>query len=69
MKTTINKEKAILHRDGQVTYWSVYNQIWRKSHSVPDEELATMSGDERERVIRHLKKHESDISDDDYNNE
>jgi len=64
MKTTTQKDKVVLHRDGQVTYWSVYNQIWKKSHSVPDEELATMSEDERERIILHLKKHQDDEAED-----
>lgn len=47
--------KTTYHRDGTVTYWSVYNQVWaRRASSVPNKELAAMSGDERERVQRHL---------------
>ena len=43
------------HRDGTVSYWSVYEQQWRvRVHGVPDRELAAMSAEERERVMRHL---------------
>lgn len=49
--------KTIFHRDGTVTYWSVYQQVWVKRASrVPDHELAAMSPKERERVIKHLSK-------------
>jgi hypothetical protein len=42
---------TIIHRDGTVTYWSVYEQCWaRHAHSVPDSELAAMSQREREHV-------------------
>lgn len=50
--------KTTLHRDGTVTYWSVYRQAWvRGASDVPDEELAAMEGRERERVSRHLQRH------------
>jgi hypothetical protein len=43
--------RTTTHRDGTVTYWSVYEQRWaRHAHSVPDSELAAMSQRERERV-------------------
>lgn len=44
-----------LHRDGTVTYWSVYQQVW-VSHaaSIPDDELAAMGSRRRARVMRHL---------------
>ena len=45
----------IYHRDGAVTYWSVYQQQWVKhATDVPDRELAAMSTDEREKMFRHL---------------
>lgn len=49
--------KTTYHRDGTVTYWSVYQQRW-VSHAadVPDQELAAMSSEEREKVLRHLGK-------------
>ena len=44
-----------IHRNGTVTYWSVYEQCWaRHAHSVPDSELAAMSQRERERVTAAL---------------
>lgn len=47
--------KTTCHRDGTVTYWSVYRQCWvSRAADVPDRELAAMSSDERERVLRHL---------------
>lgn len=53
--------KTTYHRDGTVTYWSVYNQVWvRRASSVPNKELAAMSGNERERVQRHLGQGQSE---------
>lgn len=44
-----------LHDDGTVTYWSVYEQVWReRAQSVPDRDLAAMGQEERLRVIEHL---------------
>ena len=43
------------HRDRTVTYWSVYEQVWRRhAYYVPDRELAACSAPERHRIIRHL---------------
>jgi len=47
--------KPKFHRDGSVTYWSVYDQAWRRSRSVPDRELAAMPETERNRVVKHTK--------------
>ena len=45
------------HRDGSVTYWSVYQQVWvERARQVPADELAAMSSSERERVLRHLAR-------------
>jgi hypothetical protein len=45
------------HTDNTVTYWSVYQQVWvRHAATVPNRELAAMSGAERERVLRHLSE-------------
>ena len=44
-----------IHKDGTVTYWSVYQQQWvRRVLRVPDQELAAMSADERARVVRAI---------------
>jgi hypothetical protein len=51
--------KNTYHRDGSITYWSVYNQQWvRKVFFVPVRELAAMSHEEVDRVRKHLKKSE-----------
>ena len=48
-------KKNTNHRDGTVTYWSIYQQQWvRHAESVPDEEYAAMGEAERERAIKHL---------------
>jgi hypothetical protein len=47
--------KTTCHRDGTVTYWSVYDQTWKRhEYCIPDRELAAMSETERRRVMRHL---------------
>jgi len=47
---------STFHRDGTVTYWSVYEQVWRRTSEIPDSELAAMSIAEREQVERHIAK-------------
>ena len=50
--------RPIVHRDGTVTYWSVYAQAWeRHATGVPDRELAAMSVPDRDRVTQHLSVH------------
>ena len=47
-------KKNTIHRDGTVTYWSVYNQVWverANPSDIPDQEYAAMSSDERERIL------------------
>lgn len=45
----------ICHRDGTVTFWSVYLQSWRTCvRFVDDAELAAMTPRTRARVMRHL---------------
>ena len=49
--------KTTCHRDGTVTYLSVYRQVWmRREATIPDRELAAMSPSERDRVMRHLRR-------------
>ena len=42
------------HRDGTVSYWSVYQQVWvrRPADDIPDRELAAMTERQRCRVAR-----------------
>lgn len=52
------KKYLYCHRDGSVTYWSVYQQSWvRRAWRMPDEELAACSEHERTRAIRHMRRH------------
>lgn len=47
--------KTTYHRDGTVTYWSVYEEMWlNHADDVPDQELAAMSSEERAKVLSHL---------------
>ena len=46
--------KVILHRTGDVTMWSVYEQRWVRTARPSDAELAAMSTSQRLRVCRHL---------------
>jgi len=51
-------KKAVCHRNGTVTFWSVYGQMWvKQALNVPDGELAAMNEAERNKVLRHLRKH------------
>jgi hypothetical protein len=53
MKPTIKaKQQNTYHRDGTVSYWSVYTQCWerRPANSIPRDDLAAMNADERLRV-------------------
>lgn len=45
-----------LRKDGSITYWSVYQQVWVTALDIPDAELAAMTDAQRERVIRHIGK-------------
>lgn len=43
------------HRDGTVSYWSVYRQSYvTRSAWISDEDLAAMNADDRQRVREHL---------------
>lgn len=49
--------KVTLHRDGSVTFWSVYDQRWARSVRVPDLELAAMRASDRKRVLRQMARY------------
>jgi ribosomal protein L32E len=49
------RDKPKFHRDGSVTYWSVYDQAWRRSWSVPDRELAAMPEAERRKIQKRVR--------------
>ena len=45
--------KTTFHRDGSVTFWNVYTQLWETcdSSSISDSILASLPANERERII------------------
>jgi len=44
---------TIVHRDGTVTYWSVYEQRWVvRAARVPDDDYAALPREDRERIER-----------------
>ena len=48
-------KKTICHKDGTVSYWSVYDQMYvRRAARVPDREYAAMGTAERNRVMQHM---------------
>ena len=48
--------KTTYHRDGTVTFWSVYRQQWVRSGSLSDRELSSLSESELARVLRHTDR-------------
>lgn len=49
-------QKTTCDRNGTITYWSVYEQVWiRNTEEISDRELAAMESTERDRVIKHLR--------------
>ncbi len=56
MKTATKTDpyKTKFHRDGTLTFWSVYEQRWNRTRAehVSDENLASMSAADRKRTLR-----------------
>ena len=50
--------RTTYHRDGTVTLWDVYRQMWRrmKAANVPDQIMASLSVVERARIERMAAK-------------
>jgi len=47
--------KPTLHRDGSVSFWSVYNQCWHRTYDMPsDQEFAAMPNEDRRRIALQL---------------
>ena len=42
------------HRDRSVTLWDVFRQAWARTSAPSDRVLASLSAEERAKVIRHL---------------
>ena len=57
-RNPMNNPSTTPHRDGTVTYWSVYRQAWTRidADRMSDETLATLTAAERARVARHAAR-------------
>ncbi len=59
MNATIKpNQQTTFHRDGSVSFWSVYNQQWvrQSSEHISDQDLASMSAEDRQRVIKMAER-------------
>jgi len=52
--------KTKFHRDGTVTIWDVYQQVWRRTAAPSDHVLASLPKKDRDRAIKHCKMEDSD---------
>ncbi len=55
MTATIKSNyRTTFHRDGSVSFWNVYQQQWvrEQASQVSDQDLASMSNSDRERVVK-----------------
>lgn len=51
------KLDTVCHRDGTITYWSVFQQVWvSRAETLPVSEYLAMSFAERQRVVAHLRR-------------
>ncbi len=51
----MNATRNRYHKNGTVTYFSVYQQTWiKRARMIPDRELAAMNEGERRRIEKHL---------------
>jgi hypothetical protein len=50
--------KTTFHKDGTVSFWCVYNQIWKrlKMEQIPPQNIASFSFEERSKIIGKLLK-------------
>jgi len=51
-------QKPTFHRDGTVSYWSVYQQAWKRQNAalIPDRELAAMTPKQRTRAMKAVSR-------------
>ena len=56
--TTTDPYRTTIHRDGTVTYWSVYQQQWQRASAaaLSDATLASLGARDRARVARALAR-------------
>lgn len=55
-KKATDPYRTTYHRDRTVTIWDVYRQSWRRTSRPSDAVLASLSSDERARVMRHCRR-------------
>lgn len=48
---------TVFHRDGYITFWSVYEQQWIRSNDPSDSEWAAITSRERAMWEKHFSKH------------
>lgn len=48
----------MLHSDGTITHFDIFRQQWMREMHLSDQVLASMGTTERERVQRHLARHD-----------
>ena len=58
--------KISYHRDGTVTYFSVYRQTWERKGFMPAHELAALSPADRKRVSAHQRAALAEAKKDNY---
>jgi hypothetical protein len=51
-------QELTFHKDGTVSFWCVYNQIWKrmKMDQIPPQNLASFSFEERSKIVNKLLK-------------
>ena len=54
----MNNYATRFHLDGTVTIWDVYRQRWMRTDEPSDEVLASLSSDERKRVLEHCQEND-----------
>lgn len=55
MTKTKSAYSTTFHRDNTVTIWNVYTQQWQRTSKPSDSVLASLSSEERDRVVKHCK--------------
>ncbi len=48
---------TVFHKDGYITFWSVYEQHWIRSNDPSDSEWAAITSRERAMWEKHFSKH------------
>lgn len=59
-------DKIRYHRDGTVSYFSIYRQTWERKCFMPAHELAALSPADRKRVSAHQRAALAAAKKDDY---